>query len=127
MKWLVGTDEPSGMMYYNDQPADMIYYQGLAKEKLGKPVEARARFDKLLDYGAKHMPDHMKIEYFAVSLPDFLIYEEDLDKKNKAHCNYLIGLGKMGLGDMAEAREAFLETIRLDHTHLNAIRYLNMI
>lgn len=123
----VGTDEPSGMMYYNDQPADMIYYQGLAKEKLGKPVEARARFDKLLDYGAKHMPDHMKIEYFAVSLPDFLIYEEDLDKKNKAHCNYLIGLGKMGLGDMAEAREAFLETIRLDHTHLNAIRYLNMI
>ncbi|WP_395549303.1 MULTISPECIES: DUF5107 domain-containing protein [unclassified Lacrimispora] len=123
----VGTDEPAGMMYYNDQPADMIYYQGLAKEKLGKPVEARARFYKLLDYGEQHMFDPMKIEYFAVSLPDFLIYEEDLDKKNKAHCNYLIGLGKMGLGDMKGAKKALEETIRLDHVHLNAIRYLNMI
>jgi hypothetical protein len=69
----------------------------------------------------------MKIEYFAVSLPDFLIYEDDLDKKNKAHCNYLIGLGKMGLGDMEGAKEAFKETIRLDNAHLNAIRYMNMI
>lgn len=123
----VGTDEPAGMMYYNDQPADMIYYQGLAKEKLGKPVEARARFYKLLDYGEQHMFDHMKIEYFAVSLPDFLIYEEDLDKKNKAHCSYLIGLGKMGLEDREGARGAFEETIKLDNTHLNAVRYLNMI
>jgi len=123
----VGTDEPAGMMYYNDQPADMIYYQGLAKEKLEKPVEARARFYKLLDYGEQHMFDHMKIEYFAVSLPDFLIYEEDLDKKNKAHCRYLIGLGKMGLEDREGAREAFEETIKLDNTHLNAVRYLNMI
>lgn len=123
----VGTDEPAGMMYYNDQPADMIYYQGLAKEKLEKPVEARARFYKLLDYGEQHMSDHMKIEYFAVSLPDFLIYEEDLDKKNKAHCSYLIGLGKMGLEDREGAKEAFEETIRLDNTHLNAVRYLNMI
>lgn len=123
----VGTDEPAGMMYYNDQPADMIYYQGLAKEKLGKPVEARARFYKLLDYGEQHMFDPMKIEYFAVSLPDFLIYEEDLDKKNKAHCNYLIGLGKMGLGDMKGAKEALEETIRLDHAHLNAIQYINML
>ncbi len=123
----VGTDEPAGMMYYNDQPADMIYYQGLAKEKLGKPVEARARFYKLLDYGEQHMFDNMKIEYFAVSLPDFLIYEDDLDKKNKAHCNYLIGLGKMGLGDIKGTKEAFKDTIRLDNAHLNAIRYLNMI
>ncbi|WP_312428481.1 DUF5107 domain-containing protein [Lacrimispora sp.] len=123
----IGTDEPAGMMYYNDQPADMIYYQGLAKEKLKKPVEARSRFYKLLDYGEQHMFDNMKIEYFAVSLPDFLIYEDDLDKKNKAHCNYLIGLGKMGLGDIKGAKAAFMETIRLDNAHLNAIRYLNMI
>lgn len=105
----------------------MIYYQGLAKEKLGKPVEARARFYKLLDYGEQHMSDSMKIEYFAVSLPDFLIYEEDLNKKNKAHCSYLTGLGKMGLGDTEGAKAAFMETIRLDNAHLNAIRYLNMI
>ncbi|MCA5010529.1 hypothetical protein HP393_18875, partial [Clostridioides difficile] len=44
-----------------------------------------------------------------------------------AHCNYLIGLGKMGLGDRKGAKEAFMETIKLDNAHLNAIRYINMI
>ena len=119
----VGTDEPAGMMYYNDQPADMIYFQGAALEKLGRPVEARARFNKLLDYGERHMFDHMRVSYFAVSLPDFLIFEDDLDKKNRAHCHYLIGLARLGLGQPDEAAQAFDETVRLEPTHQNAIRY----
>ena len=41
-----GTDEPAGMMFYNDQPADMIMYQGLALKELGQPVAANSRFYK---------------------------------------------------------------------------------
>lgn len=123
----VGTDEMAGMMYYNDQPADMIYYQGLAKEKLGRPTEARGKFYKLLDYGEQHMFDKMKVEYFAVSLPDFLIFEDDLDKRNKAHCYYLIGLAKMGLGENEAAARAFTNAIELEPTHANAIRYRKQI
>lgn len=122
----VGTDEPAGMMYYNDQPADMIYYQGLAKEKLGRTVEAKARFNKLLDYGEQHMFDEMRVEYFAVSLPEFLIFDEDLNRRNKAHCNYLIGLARLGMGDIDAAAGAFGEAIRMDAFHQNAIRYLAM-
>ena len=87
----VGPDEPAGMMYYYDQPADMILYQGLAKLKLGRTGEAKSRFYRLIDYGEQHIGDHMRIEYFAVSLPDFLIFEDDLDVRNKAHCCYLMG------------------------------------
>lgn len=119
----VGTEEPAGMMYYYDQPADMILYQGLSRQKLGRPVEGKARFYKLVDYGERHMYDHMRIEYFAVSLPDFLIFEENLDDKNRAHCHYLIGLGCMGLGDEKRAAQSFDETLRLDPNHLNALRY----
>lgn len=122
----VGTDEPAGMMYYNDQPADMIYYQGAAKEKLGRPVEAKSRYYKLLDYGEQHMFDHMRVSYFAVSLPDFLIFDDDLDRKNQAHCHYLIGLARMGLGEREAAAEAFEAAIRLEPTHQNAIRYREM-
>lgn len=122
----VGTDEPAGMMYYNDQPADMIYFQGAALEKLGRPVEAKARFNKLLDYGERHMFDHIRVSYFAVSLPDFLIFDDDLDKKNQAHCNYLIGLARLGLGQTHDAAEAFDETLRLEPTHQNALRYRKM-
>lgn len=122
----VGTDEPAGMMYYNDQPADMIYYQGMAKEKLGMPVEAKARFNKLLDYGEQHMYDRMRVSYFAVSLPDFLIFDDDLDQRNQAHCHYLIGLARMGLGDTKAAAEAFDRAVRLEPAHQNAIRYRKM-
>lgn len=119
----VGPDEPAGMMYYYDQPADMILYQGLAKLKLGKTGEAKSRFYRLIDYGEQHIGDHMRIEYFAVSLPDFLIFEDDLDVKNKAHCCYLMGLGNLGLGKKREAQAFFEQALEMDGNHLNAIRY----
>lgn len=119
----VGTGEPAGMMYYNDQPADMIYYQSLALEKLGRPVEAKARFNKLLDYGERHMFDHVRVSYFAVSLPDFLIFDEDLDKRNRVHCRYLIGLARLGLGEKKAAAGAFEAAIREEPSHQDAIRY----
>jgi len=119
-----GTEELAGVMYYNDQPADMIYYQGLAKEKLGKHAEANSKFYKLIDYGEKHLSDHVKIGYFAVSLPDFQIFDADLDRKNHVYCLYLIGLGKLGLGDRAEAAGDFREVLKEEASHQNAWRYL---
>ncbi|MDD3251060.1 MAG: DUF5107 domain-containing protein [Lachnospiraceae bacterium] len=122
----IGTDQPAGMMYYNDQPADMIYYQGLANQKLGLESEAKKRFNRLLDYGEQHIFDHMRIEYFAVSLPDFLIFNSDLDRQNKVHCNYLIGLARLGMGEYEAAATAFDAAISLEPTHQNARRYRNM-
>lgn len=120
-------DEPAGVMYYYDQPADMILYQGLAKKALGKMAEAKAKFYKLIDYGEIHMFDNVRIEYFAVSLPDFLIFDEDLNKRNQAHCHYLIGLGRLGLGENAKASEAFEKVLELDANHMQCILYRNML
>lgn len=122
-----GTGEPAGMMYYYDQPADMILYQGLAYGKLGDPMAEKARFYKLIDYGERHIFDHMRTEYFAVSIPDFLIFEEDLDTRNRAHCHYLIGLGSLGAGDEKRAAQSFDEVLRLEPNHLNALRYRSYI
>lgn len=122
----LGENEPAGMMYYYDQPADMILYKGLAKEELGEKKEAYACFYKLLDYGEQHLRDEMKIDYFAVSLPDFLIFEDDLNKKNKAHCYYLMGLARLGLGDKAEAAHWFKEALKYDYNHQNCRIYLKL-
>ena len=119
----VGNEEPAGMMYYNDQPADMILYQGLALKKLGRKAAANARFYKLIDYGEQHSFDSVRIDYFAVSLPDFMIFEEDWDKRNQVHCCYLIGLGNLGLGNVAKAKEAFAKALKLDQNDLNCILY----
>ena len=112
------------MMYYNDQPADMILYQGLAWKKLGEYGKANASFYRLIDYGEQHLSDEVKIEYFAVSLPELSIFDQDLTKRNQAHCWFLIGMGRMGTGEMESAGEAFKKALVLDPNHLNGTLYL---
>ncbi len=105
-------------MYYNDQPADMILYQGLSYLKLGMAREARARFYRLIDYGERHLDDEVKIQYFAVSLPEFLIFDEDYTMRNRAHCYYLMALGNMGLGDSDKASAFLARAAAVEPSHM---------
>ena len=109
--------------YYYDQPADMILYKGLAKQKLGKTKEAHACFNKLMDYGERHLNDVVKNYFFAVSLPYFLIFEDDMDKRNKAHCYYLMGLANLGMGQKEKAVEEFDKALEYDFNHQNCRIY----
>ena len=122
-----GTDEPAGAMYYNDQPADMILYQGLAYLKLGDVRAARSRFYRLIDYGERHLDDEGKVGYFAVSLPDFLIFDEDYTRKNRAHCNYLMALGHLGLGDKTAAKAFLDRAAALEPSHMMCRVYGDMV
>lgn len=98
-----GDIELGSAMYYNDQPPEMFFYQALAKKKLGETDAANKMFEKLIQYCEDHKNDDIKIDYFAVSLPDFLIFESDLNKNNYVHCLYLKALGLLGKGDKDEA------------------------
>ena len=71
----------------------------------------------MIKHGEKHLFDHCRIDYFAVSLPDLAIWEDDLDKRNRIHCNYVMGLGCLGLREMGKAID-FLDKVReLDINH----------
>jgi len=121
-----GLEEPASAMFYNDQPPDMIFYQGLAWLKLGNAKEARRRFNKLIDYGEQHLFDNVKIDYFAVSLPDFLVFEDDLDRRNKVHCFYMMGLGHLGLQEFKKAWTYFSRALELDVNHQGTRIHLEM-
>jgi len=99
-KAATGLDEPSPAIFYNDQQPDTIFYQGLALVQLGRTDEAIARFNKLIDFGNAHLNDEFKLDYFAVSLPDLQIWDDDLTKRNKQNCQNLIALGELGLTKM---------------------------
>lgn len=116
-----GDEEPAGMMYYNDQPADLIMYQGLANRALGREERATSRFYKLISYGEKHYYDKVKIDYFAVSLPDLQLFDEDLSVRNRAHCEYLIALGSYGMGDMKRAESCYDAALAIDCAHMGAV------
>lgn len=66
------------------------------------------------------------MDYFAVSLPDLLIWEDSLQVKNEIHCKLMLSLGHIGLGNR-EAGLAFLQEVEsLDPNHqgIQALRTL---
>lgn len=122
-----GMSNPSPAMYYNDQQPDKIFYQGLALLKLGDRSAALKRFNKLIDYGETHIFDDIKIDYFAVSLPDLLIWDEDLNIRNQVHCNYLIGLGMMGAAEFEKAENAFKKAAENDSYNIGVQVHINLL
>jgi hypothetical protein len=98
----------------------MIFYQGLARRALGREEQASAIFRRLIAYGEAHLDDTVTMDYFAVSLPDFLVFEEDLGRRNRIHCHYMIALGATGLGEYGRAAAHYATALELDGSHLGA-------
>ena len=122
-----GLSEPCDAMYYNDQKPDKIFYQGLAWLKLGDKEEAGRRFNRLIEYGKANLDNDVKIDYFAVSLPDLLIWEDDLNRRNKIHCHYMMGLGYLGRGDRENAEKHLKAAQALDINHQGVQCHIAMI
>ncbi|MFC6101950.1 DUF5107 domain-containing protein [Olivibacter domesticus] len=122
-----GDEEPVQAIFYNDPQPDKIFYQGLAWLKLGKRDKANRIFNKLLAFGNKHLHDTIAIDYMAVSLPDLLVFEQDLSFKNHIHCLYMIGLAALGFGNIAEAVAYFDQVLQLNNSHMGARIHKKMV
>jgi len=126
-KATIGLDEPSAAMFYNDQQPDKILYQGFAWEKLGNQEKANNIFERLVHFGNEHKDDDIRIDYFAVSLPDLLIFEDDLKKRNHLHCRYIAGLGLLGKREFDLAEKALSEVISENCSHFGAKAHLLLL
>jgi tetratricopeptide (TPR) repeat protein len=113
----VGLSEPEPAIFYNDQQPDKIFYQGLALLKLNRQEEAYSRFNKLISFAEERYTQTVKIDYFAVSLPDLLLWDDDLQARNSLFCHYLIGLGHLGLGQSDKAIEHLQKAGEIDIYH----------
>ena len=112
-----GPTEPAAAMYYNDAKPDKIFYAALCYRKLGQEDKARGLFNKLINYGKQHIYEKVVMDYFAVSLPDLLIWEDSLDTKNLIHCKYMLALGYYGMGEKEKAEHYLKEVEILDNNH----------
>ncbi len=122
-----GLDEPVQAIFYNDQQPDKLLYQGLAWQKLDNEERAAEIFDKLIAFGESHKGDEIKIDYFAVSLPDLLVFDIDLNQRNIIHCQYMIGLGLLGLKKTEKALEVLEGVLKQNSYHQGAQAHLNLI
>jgi tetratricopeptide (TPR) repeat protein len=122
-----GPRDLSPEIYYNDRDPAAAFYQGLALERLGRTGAAKRRFTELLRFGRAHLADEPEIDFFAVSLPEFLVFEDDLRRRNQIGCRYLMALGHWGLGRRAEGLRELRRVLRLDPSHQAARLHLRRL
>jgi tetratricopeptide (TPR) repeat protein len=114
-------------IFYNDQQPEKLFYKALSLIKLGKIEAADTCFENFINYGKEHLNDEVKIDFFAVSLPDLMIFDDDLSARNIIHCHYLIGLGFLGLKNYPDAEQSFRKALELEPSHLGVAIHYNML
>lgn len=122
-----GPQEPAGVLYYNDQPSDFIFYQGLANLELGREKAARKSFHQLIIYGEKHLFDEAEYDFFAVSLPEIEVFQEDIRLRNEQYCNYLMALGALGLGQREKAGRLLKGILERQADYQGALAHLRFL
>ena len=72
--------------------------------ELGKSDKANYVFNDLLTFAKNGLEQSANIDYFATSLPDLLVFDEDMQQRSDAENHLLIALASHGLGDTQKAR-----------------------
>ena len=100
--------------------SEMSYWSALAQESLGKHAEAAACFQRIYEYSCELEAAEPGIPYFATSLPAMLLFEEDLNRRNRIEARYLRGQALTGMGRALEAEQILDQVLKLDRNHAGA-------
>ena len=101
-KAATGSQVPEPVRYYNDQPSDFIYYQGLAYAALGDIEKAKKSFHQLIIFGERHIFDQVGYDFFAVSMPELEVFQDDIQKRSDDYCRRMLLLGRKGLKEIGK-------------------------
>lgn len=108
-------------------PSLHSYYRALALRQLGREKEAGAALSELAEAAEAQRKRELKIDYFATSLPNFLLFEDDLDKRNAMESLLLEARAKLGQGQRAQAHDLFAKVIELDPSNAEAKQELEFL
>jgi len=105
--------------------SEMTYFSALAWEKLGQKMKAKKLLRDLLAYARKLEKAVAKIDYFATSLPTMLLFDDDLQCRQKTTALFLQAQAHLGLGHKASAKSLLRTVLRRDPNHALAADFLN--
>jgi tetratricopeptide (TPR) repeat protein len=128
----LGRDEPARNSFRSAADSDpaspwMSYYKALALRSMGQAsaaVEILQEMNELLDAERKTEPS---IDYFATSLPNFLVFEDDLAFRKEIECTFTEALVELGLGNELDAARRLQQVVDKDPNHLAAQTMLAQI
>jgi tetratricopeptide (TPR) repeat protein len=97
------------------------YFQALGAIALGEVERGQKILHDLAEFAEGQKNRTVRIDYFATSLPNMLLFEDDLQQRNRVESLLLSGLAAYGLNEIAQAEECLREVIALDSNHLFAL------
>jgi tetratricopeptide (TPR) repeat protein len=100
--------------------SELTYFQALALRRLGRSDEARRRLLDLGEYAKELESAEAKIDYFATSLPTMLLFEDDLQARQRNAARFMRAQAAHGLGDFEEAGRLLHEVLSQDPGHAPA-------
>jgi tetratricopeptide (TPR) repeat protein len=103
------------------------YFQALSLQALGNRAAAREVALKLEAFATKQMEAEPKTDYFATSLPNMLLFDDDLEKRNRVESLLLIAMASHGLGEAEKATRLLQRVLDADPNHLFASDMLSWI
>ncbi|HVZ84326.1 MAG TPA: DUF5107 domain-containing protein [Terracidiphilus sp.] len=103
------------------------YFQALALRALGKEEACREALEVLAQFAAEKACQIPKIDYFATSLPNLLLFDEDLEKRNRIDSMVLAALADHGLGASEKASALLQQVAAEDPNHLLALDALRWV
>ncbi|HTZ60868.1 MAG TPA: DUF5107 domain-containing protein [Acidobacteriaceae bacterium] len=106
----------------DSEPASpwMCYYKLLALRTLGRTDAAAALLQEMRDRLDADRTREASIDYFATSLPNFLVFEDDLAFRKEIDCIFTEALIDLGEGNEVEAARKLQKVVEKDPNHLAA-------
>jgi tetratricopeptide (TPR) repeat protein len=95
----------------------LTLYNALAMVRLGRGADAADLLHKVLAYAEALVNEEPKIDYFATSLPQMLLFEDDAKKRNTVTSCFLQAQAWYGLGHIEKSRELLDRVLELDCNH----------
>jgi tetratricopeptide (TPR) repeat protein len=93
------------------------YFQAQAFRALGNDNAAQAVFSDLRQFAQEQMRTKPTIDYFATSLPNMLLFNDDLERRNRLDAQLLMALLLHGLGSTAESLDILKGIASEDPNH----------
>jgi len=100
------------------------FYVGLSYMKLNQPEIGKATFQNMIQRGESKLKEEPKFDYFAVSLPTFLIFEDDLSKSIEIQGRLFKGIGLFGVNEVEEGKKELERVVVLDCHNNVALSFL---
>lgn len=97
--------------------SEMTYWSALSLERLGRRAASTKLLRDLLAYAKQLQKTEAKIDYFATSLPTMLLFEENIQARQKNTALFLQAQAKIALGKKVEGMTLLLKVLRGEPNH----------